>query len=169
MQPAGVVFQISTTCGVSGVTPGKVWSGAELAGAARPARRQGPERRVERGRVVVRLATDRGAALGADVVVLAAAGEHEQELLARRRRPPAARAEEARGLELLELVAGARHRADSTRARGAPCGGSCRRGSSAGRPRSAPAWGTCTSRAARDRRRRSRRPSPRSEERRVGK
>src|SRR3989442_560314 len=59
-------------------------------------------------------------ALGADVVVLVAAREDEEQLLAHRRRAPAARTEEARRLELLEVV-GSRHRrrilADPDRAR----------------------------------------------------
>ena len=75
---------------------------------------------MERARVVVGLATNRGAALGADVVVLVAAREDEEQLLAHRRRAPAARTEEARRLELLEVV-GSRHRrrilADPDRAR----------------------------------------------------
>src|SRR6266849_1209323 len=65
-------------------------------------------------RVVVHLAADGGAALGADVVVLAARREHEQEFLSRRRRPATARTEEARRLELLEAVARPAHRPNST-------------------------------------------------------
>src|SRR2546430_7784133 len=84
------------------------------------ARRRGRDRRVKRARVIVRLATDRRTALGADVVVLVAAREDEEQLLAHRRRAPAARTEEARRLELLEVV-GSRHRrrilADPDRAR----------------------------------------------------
>ena len=64
--------------------------------------------------VVVGLAPDGRAALGAHVVVLAAGGKDQQELLARRRRAPAPRAEEAGRLELLEAVAWRRHRRNST-------------------------------------------------------
>ena len=66
--------------------------------------------------VVVGLAADGRAALGADVVVLAAGGEDQQELLARRRRSPAPRAEEAVASNSSKLsrggvIAGILHRA----------------------------------------------------------
>src|SRR5262245_25272604 len=82
------------------------------AGAARQSRRR--DRPVKLGGVVVRLAADRGAALGADIVVLAARGQDEQELLAGRGGTTAARTEEARRLELLEAVLRPGHRRDST-------------------------------------------------------
>src|SRR5439155_27224939 len=62
------------------------------------------DRTIEVGGVVVRLAPDRRAALGAHVVVLVPARQHEEELLPGRRRPPAPWAEETRGLELFETV-----------------------------------------------------------------
>ena len=85
---------------------------AESARATRESRRT-RDRPVKLGRIVVRLAADGGAALGADVVVFAAGREHQKELLPRRRRAPTAGTEEARRLELLEAVAGPRHRANS--------------------------------------------------------
>src|SRR6266498_14910 len=80
------------------------------------ARRQagGRNRAMKLGRIVVGLAADGGAALGAEVVVLAARRENQEELLARGRRAPAARTEEARRLELLEAILGPGHRANST-------------------------------------------------------
>src|SRR4029450_9527857 len=74
----------------------------------------GRNRAMKLGRIVVGLAADGGAALGAHVVVLAARGEHEQELLARRRRAAPPGTEEAGRLELLETVARRAHRPNST-------------------------------------------------------
>ena len=64
--------------------------------------------------VVVGLAPDGRAALGAHVVVFGARGQDEQEFLARRGSAAAARTEEAGRLELLEAVLRPVHRRDST-------------------------------------------------------
>jgi hypothetical protein len=64
---------------------------------------------MKRGRIVVHLRADGGAALRADVVVLAAGREDQEKLLSRRRRTPAAWAEEARRVELLEAIPGTAH------------------------------------------------------------
>src|SRR5512138_1217734 len=85
---------------------------AKSTGAWRQA--AGRNRAMKLGRIVVRLAADGGAALGADVVVLAARRQDQEELLARGRRAAAAGAEEARRLEFLEAVLGPGHRANST-------------------------------------------------------
>src|SRR5215813_3903636 len=88
-----------------------------VADSAWPARQPGfgrGDRPVKLGGVVVGLAADCGAALGAHVVVLVAGGQDEQELLAGRRGPATAWAEETGRLELLEAVAWRRHRPDST-------------------------------------------------------
>src|SRR5262245_50011790 len=84
-------------------------SSARAAGQSR--RRDRP---VKLGGIVVHLAADRGAALGAHVVVLAAGGQDEQELLAGRGGAAAAWTEEAGRLELLEAVPRRSHRRDST-------------------------------------------------------
>src|SRR5262249_23290466 len=87
----------------------------ERSGSARAAgESRGRDRPVKFGGVVVRLAADRGAALGAHVVVLAARRQDEQELLAGRGGAATARAEEAARLELLEAVLRPGHRRDST-------------------------------------------------------
>src|SRR3989442_4526226 len=96
---------MTTTGGVNGLTPETC--ATDLARSyllPEIARRRGRDRRVKRARVVVRLATDRRTALGPDLVVLVAAPEDEQQLLAHRRRAPAARTEEARRLQLLDVV-----------------------------------------------------------------
>src|SRR5262245_20024704 len=84
---------------------------------ARRARQPGcarGDRPVKLGGVVVGLAADGGAALGAHVVVLAARWEDEQQLLADRSGPATAWTEETGRLELLEAVACPPHPPDST-------------------------------------------------------